>query len=125
MYYIKILTVLVAMFVALSSPSYAKDLTPLEKEEHIQNLNQINNTIDEARVLLEKIAQETESQCMKAVGATDFCKCLSMKLPTSVDFVGYVSIVGSAKEKLNYDQLSASDKKLVDIVRTTRDACVK
>jgi len=62
---------------------------------------------------------------MKAVGKADLCKCLSIKLPTSIDFVGYVSIVGGARENLNYDKLSADDKKLVDTVRASRNACVR
>lgn len=112
----------------LAVPAFAadiKELTPLEREEQIQNMKKLNNLVDEASVLLNKIALETEGQCMMSVGETVFCKCISMKLPTAINFIQYVGIVGATKEELKYDQLSADDKKLVDSARLARDECVK
>ncbi len=120
------------LFTFLISGAYtnasAIEPTPLEKQEQIENLKKINTLLEQAETAINSEAQTSESQCMKAVGNSEFCKCIAWQNPGSFvqyeSFVQYVLILSKSKEELNYDRLSKSDKLLVDNARKARDKCV-
>ncbi len=70
------------------------------------------------------MSKEKKRQCLAAVANEAFCECLAQNLPVTVNFVNYVAIVTQTKEHLEYDKLSAEDKRAVDTTRSARDRCV-
>jgi hypothetical protein len=50
-----------------------------------------------------------EAQCMKAIGAKEFCSCIADESPSGIDFVDYVRIVSDRSAPI-----SADDKALVE-----------
>jgi hypothetical protein len=96
----------------------------LDQQEKIENYKKLENAVDEAGILLNKISTEKNGQCMKAIGNTDFCKCITEKSPSGVDFIQYVAIVAGTKNDFKYDELSQQDKDLFNATRQSRDKCV-
>jgi SET domain-containing protein len=113
------------LFIFLISGAYtnasAVEPTPLEKQEQIDNSKKVSALLEQAKTALNSEAQTSESQCMKAIGNSEFCKCIAWQNPGS--FVQYVLILSKSKEELNYDRLSKDDKLLVDNTRKARDKC--
>lgn len=110
-----------------SSGAYATDASTstkksLEHQEQIEASKKALVLLEQARSLLEEEALESESQCIKAVGISEFCKCISWKSPGN--FIQYVTIISQTKDELNYDRLSKDDKKVVDNVRNAREECI-
>jgi hypothetical protein len=59
-------------------------------------------------------------KCMSAIGSPAFCDCLNAYLPLAVDFQTYIAVttVGA------HDQEASDDKKLTDLILSSRDMCV-
>jgi hypothetical protein len=51
---------------------------------------QVERELGQAEV---EMKDTKEAQCMKAVGAKEFCSCIADESPEGIDFVDYVRIV--------------------------------
>ena len=116
------------MLILFSSAAYADDVNtpkpvPLEAQEQMDNYKKAIGSLEQLKSTINAQAQETESQCVKAIGAAEFCKCVAWQTPGN--FIQYVAILSKTKDELNYDKLSKGDKEFVDNVRKARDKCVK
>ena len=98
---------------------------PLQDLEALENLGDAARAIDDLSASFERNVAAKKTQCMKAFGNTEFCKCIGENSPVGVTFMGYVSITAGSKQDLKYDQLSAEDKELFDLTRAARDKCVQ
>jgi hypothetical protein len=119
---------LFVLLLLFSYPAFAADSTaakpmPLEYQEQMDDAKKTLNLLDQSQNLLQAQVVETEGQCMKAIGASEFCKCISWQTPG--DFIQYVAIISKTKDDLGYDKLSKGDKELVDTIRKARTKCVK
>jgi hypothetical protein len=57
---------------------------------------------------------------MSAIGSPAFCDCLNAYLPLAVDFQTYIAVTTAGA----HDQKSSDNKKLTDLILSSRDICV-
>jgi hypothetical protein len=81
-----------------------------------QSLQQLESMtqFEQALAAVDAIKNRKKLQCVLAIANRALCECLSRKLPVSTYFRSYASIANQGKEGLEYEQLSAADKKIVD-----------
>jgi hypothetical protein len=78
----------------------------LSHQETFHPDEQVAKELAEAEV---EMRDTKEAQCMKAVGAKEFCSCIADESPEGIDFVDYVRIVLDESAPL-----SAGDRASVD-----------
>lgn len=105
----------------LCSPALCQTL---QEQERLKAIDQFESAAKAALGAADDLVKATKRQCLTAVNNEALCSCLSSKLPMTVNFVQYVSIITMTKEELQYDKLSPDDKKIVDLTRGTRDQCI-
>jgi hypothetical protein len=69
---------------------------------------------EQAMAAVDAIKHRKHLQCVIAIANRALCQCLSRKLPVNIYFRSYASIVNQEKDALEYGQLSAADKTIVD-----------
>ena len=69
---------------------------------------------EQAMVAVDAIKHRKHLQCVIAIANRALCQCLSRKLPVNIYFRSYASTVNQEKDGLEYGQLSAADKTVVD-----------
>jgi len=81
-----------------------------------QSLQQLESArqFEQALAAVEAIKRRKHLQCVIAIANRPLCECLSRKLPVNIYFRSYAAIANQEKEGLDYGQLSAADKKIVD-----------
>ena len=66
-----------------------------------------------------------QADCMKVLGHTSYCDCLTHRVPTVLEFADIVNLLVMTNEQLNYERLPDHGKKIVDDTRRARDLCVE
>lgn len=125
--------VLMMLFVvgSISTISNADEKKNVNQETEVERLNKIegyeklNSSIDEMRVLVERISRQKNLDCLKAFGDKIFCQCLSDKSPVGVSFIDYIQIVTNSKESLGYSKADNEAKALIDNSLKAREDCGK
>jgi hypothetical protein len=81
-----------------------------------QSLQQLEgmSQFEQALAAVDAIKHRKKLQCVLAIANGALCDCLSRKLPVDTYLRSYASIANQEKEGLEYGQLSAADKKIVD-----------
>jgi hypothetical protein len=69
---------------------------------------------EQALAAVDAIKHRKHLQCVIAIANRALCQCLSRKLPVNIYFRSYASIANQEKDGLEYGQLSAADKTIVD-----------
>lgn len=96
----------------------------LQEQEHQKAVDQFDSAAKAALQAAEDMSKATKRQCLTAIANEPLCACLAQRLPMTINFVQYVSIITLTKDELGYDKLSLEDKKIVDLTRGTRDRCI-
>jgi hypothetical protein len=96
--------------IALFTVAISSDAAPQQSLQELQGISQF----EQALAAVDAIKQRKKIQCVMAIADRALCGCLSQKLPVSTYFRSYASIAKQDKEGLDYRQLSAADKKIVD-----------
>jgi hypothetical protein len=81
-----------------------------------QSFQQLESVSQFAQALaaVDAIKHRKHLQCVIAIANRALCQCLSRKLPVNIYFRSYAAIANQEKDGLEYGQLSATDKKIVD-----------
>lgn len=81
-----------------------------------QSFRQFESTSEFERALaaVDAIKHRKKFQCVMAIANGKLCECLSRELPVDTYVRNYASIVSLGSEGIEYGQLSATDKKIVD-----------
>jgi 3-methyladenine DNA glycosylase Tag len=82
-------------------------------QQSLQELESIGQ-FKQALAAVDAIKHRKKLQCVIAIANSALCECLSQKLPVSTYLRSYASIANQEKEGLDYTQLSAADKTIVD-----------
>jgi hypothetical protein len=93
--------------------------------EQLENKHEIQKAVEEIRGTVEKIGKEREFQCMQAIGHKGFCNCLNSRLAIGLSFEAYVDAVLASSDKVNANDLSDTQKQLIENARESREECVK
>ena len=72
------------------------------------------NEFERALAAVDAIKRRKKLQCVMAIANGKLCECLSRELPVDTYVRSYTSIVNPGKGGVEYGQLSAADKKIVD-----------
>ena len=90
------------------------------QHERLRNLTETYQRGDQGS------AQQTfalKNQCMAILAVETYCTCLESKLPNSMNFDSYVTILSRSKEENKYGRLNADAKKVYDAIPKVRDFC--
>jgi hypothetical protein len=81
-----------------------------------QSLRDLDSVSEFERALraVDAIKRQKQLQCVIGIANRALCHCLSQKLPVGTYFRSYASIASQDKDGLDYKQLSAMDKRIVD-----------
>jgi len=81
-----------------------------------QSLQQFESTnqFERALAAVDTIKRRKKLQCVMAIANGKLCECLSQKLPVDTYVRSYPSIVNPTNDGVEYGQLSAPDKAIVD-----------
>lgn len=81
-----------------------------------QSLRDLDSVSEFERALraVDAIKSQKQLQCVISIAKRPLCQCLSQKLPVGIYFRSYASIASQDKDGLDYRQLSAIDKRIVD-----------
>jgi hypothetical protein len=81
-----------------------------------QSFQQLDSTnqFERALAAVDAIKRRKRLQCVMTIANGKLCECLSRELPVDTYVRSYASIVNPAKDGVEYGQLSAADKKIVD-----------
>ena len=81
-----------------------------------QSLRDLDSVSEFERALhaVDAIKRRKQLQCVIGIANRSLCQCLSQKLPVGTYFRSYASIANQEKDGLDYKQLSAADKSIVD-----------
>jgi hypothetical protein len=82
-------------------------------QQSFQQLESVSQ-FEQALAAVDAIKHRKHLQCVIAIANRALCQCLSRKLPVNIYFRSYVSIANQEKDGLEYGQLSATEKKIVD-----------
>ena len=82
-------------------------------QQSFQQLESVSQ-FGQALAAVDAIKRRKHLQCVIAIANRALCQCLSRKLPVNIYFRSYVSIANQEKDGLEYGQLSATEKKIVD-----------
>ena len=97
---------------------------PVETMQQIDSMDKFLEKAKELKLLVDSISRQKYSDCMKAFGGQKFCQCLREKSPVGIDFAGYVKVVTTTKEELEYSKADLETKRLIDNTIRAREACV-
>ncbi len=123
----KFLTSLIILTVILFNiPAGAAELDPQKQAELMEKIKKLEQQISELTAL--KLKKQTlpakRDQCMKVVGVENYCNCVVEKLPASVDYRQFVSVLLTPAKELGYDTMTAEQKKDIDQALITWAKCV-
>jgi hypothetical protein len=81
-----------------------------------QSFKQLESTgeFERAIAAVDAIKRRKKLQCVMSIANGKLCECLSRELPVDTYVRSYASIVNPGKDGVEYGQLSAADKKIVD-----------
>jgi hypothetical protein len=81
-----------------------------------QSFQQLESTnqFERALAAVDATKRRKKLQCVMTIANGKLCECLSRELPVDTYVRSYTSIVNPAKDGVEYGQLSAADKKIVD-----------
>jgi len=81
-----------------------------------QSLQDLDNAsgFEQALRAVDAIKSQKQLQCVVSIANRPLCQCLSLKLPVEIHFRSYASIANHEKDGLDYKQLSAAEKIIVD-----------
>ena len=96
--------------IAVSAAVIPSDAWSQQSLQQLESMNQF----EQALAAVDAIKQRKKIQCVMAIADGALCACLSQKLPVNTYFRSYASIAKQEKEGLDYGQLSAADKEIVD-----------
>jgi hypothetical protein len=110
-----------------ATPAFAQQgpALPLDQQEQVDQGNDLIMKLDQLMTQVDQMAALKAAQCVRATGNRKFCDCIANQTPVAIDFVQYVMITSRTREELNYDKMTADDKKTVDGARAGREKCVK
>jgi len=69
---------------------------------------------ERALAAVDAIKHRKKLQCVMTIANGKLCECVSQKLPVDTYVRSYASVVSLGREGIEYGQLSAADKKIVD-----------
>ena len=72
------------------------------------------NQFQRALAAVDAIKRRKKLQCVMSIADGKLCECLSRELPVDTYVRSYASIVNPEKDGVEYGQLSAPDKAIVD-----------
>ena len=113
-----------ALAVAALFPTWSRAASQDELMEKIRLLEIQIQQLKELKAQ-QRLAEEREQQCVRAVGNGKFCTCISEVLPPDTGFERYVHFVVSSAEELRYDSLKPEEKKSIDAARAAREKCLQ
>src|SRR5437763_9719460 len=81
-----------------------------------QSLQQLESVSEFERALaaVDAIKHRKKLQCVMTIANGKLCECVSQKLPVDTYVRSYASVVSLGREGIEYGQLSAADKKIID-----------
>jgi hypothetical protein len=85
-------------------------------QQSFQQLESMSQ-FEKALAAVDEIEHRKKLQCVLAIVNEGLCECLSRKLPVNIYFRSYASIANQEKDGLEYGQLAAANKKVVDQCR--------
>jgi len=97
---------------------------PLDAQERIDQVEAVAGKLATFDAQLTQQTAEKKRGCVRAIGNESFCHCIIDSMPWVMTFPQYVAVLSASKDELNYDGLSAGDKKVIDAARVARDKCV-
>ncbi len=123
----KSLIILLMLTVILFNiPAGAAELDPQKQAELMEKIKKLEQQITELTAL--KLKKQTlpakRDQCMKVVGIENYCNCVVEKLPASVDYRQFVSVLLTPAKELGYDAMTAEHKKDIDQALIVWAKCV-
>lgn len=108
------------------APVKAAELDPQKQAELMEKIKKLEQQISELTAM--KLKKQTlpvkREQCMKVVGVESYCTCVVEKLPASVDYRQFVSILLTPAKELRYDSMPADQKKDIDLALVVWAKCV-
>lgn len=115
----------VSFVASLSTNALAEPFTELRNEQ-----GSIQSSVYEpGRVALhprtDSQTRRRRADCMKVVGHTTYCECMTHRVPAVLEFADTVNLLVMSNEQLNYKQLPDNGKRIVDNTRRARDLCVE
>ena len=96
-----------------------------EQIDKTENFADLQEGLQALQLMAKSFARKRKNNCLKAFGNEQFCNCLNGKLPMAIDFIEYIQLITSTKDKMGYKSLSTKDKEIVDKVLKVRDQCVE
>ena len=92
----------------------------------MEKIKKLEQQISELTAL--KLKKQTlpakRDQCMKVVGVEGYCNCVVEKLPASVDYRQFVSVLLTPAKELGYDAMTAEQKRDIDQALIVWAKCV-
>jgi hypothetical protein len=109
-----------------AAPAQAAELDPQKQAELMEKIKKLEQQISELTALKQKkqTLPAKREQCMKVVGVESYCNCVVEKLPASVDYRQFVSLLLTPAKELGYDSMSADQKKDIDLALVAWSKCV-
>ncbi len=118
--------VLVLSAMVWNAPVRAAETDPKKQAELMEKIQKLEQQIAELTAL--KLKKQTipakREQCMKVVGVETYCTCVVEKLPASVDYRQFVSVLLTPSKELGYDSMSVEQKKDIDLALIAWAKCV-
>jgi hypothetical protein len=118
--------VLVLSALVWNTPVRAAEPDPKKQAELMEKIQKLEQQIAELTAL--KLKKQTlpakREQCMKVVGVEAYCTCVVEKLPASVDYRQFVSVLLTPAKELGYDSMSVEQKKDIDLALVAWAKCV-
>lgn len=110
--------VLIATFPKVSRAASQDDLLNRIQllEIQIQQLKELKNQ--------QKMAEDKEKQCLKAVGLAKFCQCIAESLPGDIGFEQYIHTIVSTPDERQDGTLTPEEQKRIDAAKASREKCV-
>ena len=119
--------VLVLSAMVWNAPVRAAETDPKKQAELLEKIQKLEQQIAELTAL--KLKKQTipakREQCMKVVGVETYCTCVVEKLPASVDYRQFVSVLLTPSKELGYDSMSVEQKKDIDLALIAWAKCVE
>lgn len=117
---------LVLSSMVCNTPVRAAETDPKKQAELMEKIQKLEQQISELTAL--KLKKQTlpakREQCMKVVGVETYCTCVVEKLPASVDYRQFVSVLLTPAKELGYDSMSVEQKKDIDLALVAWAKCV-
>lgn len=109
-----------------NTPVRAAETDPKKQAELMEKIQKLEQQIAELTAL--KLKKQSlpakREQCMKVVGIESYCTCVVEKLPASVDYRQFVSVLLTPAKELGYDSMAVEQKKDIDLALVAWAKCV-